>query len=181
MIEYLPLVLTGIGIIISILYYASVLRNANRTQQMHLETRQAQLYTQIVRELFSEEYMKKSIHLLKMEWDDYDDFERKYGSDTNEDSYAERYSVWYFMNNIGFLLHENLINVETANALVSQFALWDWAKFKDVIYTQREVYKIPDFLEWFEYLANELTKYRISVGLSTEIHEDFGSYQHENP
>ena len=179
MIEYLPLVLTGIGIIISILYYASVLRNANKTQQLQLETRQAQLYTQIIQELFTTEYMKKSIHMLKMEWEDYDDFERKYGSDNNEDSYAERYSFWYFMNNIGFLLQENLINVKTANAIVSQFALWNWEKFKDVIYTQRQVYNMPDFMEGFEYLADELTKYRASMGLSTEPPEGYGSYQPE--
>jgi hypothetical protein len=47
MIEYLPLVLTGIGIIVSILYYSNVLRNANKTQQMQLETRQVQLFMQM--------------------------------------------------------------------------------------------------------------------------------------
>jgi hypothetical protein len=179
-IENLPLVLTGLGLSASIFYYTLVLRNANKTQQMQLETRQAQLYTQIIKELFDEKYMKKSIHMLKMEWDDYDDFERKYGSDNNEDSYAERYSYWYFMNNIGFLLHENLINVRTANAIVSQFAMWSWDKFKDVIQMQREVYDMPDFMEWFEYLAEELTKYRTSKGLSTETPEGFGSYTPRN-
>jgi hypothetical protein len=46
--DYLPLVLTGIGIIASILYYASILRNANKTRELQLkaqehatETRQA--------------------------------------------------------------------------------------------------------------------------------------------
>jgi hypothetical protein len=46
-IEYLPIVLTGIGIIVSILYYTSVLRNANKTQQQQLDTRQAQLFMQM--------------------------------------------------------------------------------------------------------------------------------------
>ena len=35
-IEYLPIVLTGIGIIVSILYYAMVLRNQNTTRQAQL-------------------------------------------------------------------------------------------------------------------------------------------------
>ena len=47
MIEYLPLVLTGIGITVSILYYTSVLRNANKTQQMQLETRQAAMFMKL--------------------------------------------------------------------------------------------------------------------------------------
>ena len=147
---------------------------------MQLETRQAQLYTQIVQELFNENYMKKSIHLLKMEWSDYDDFERKYGSDNNEDAYAERYSFWYFMNNIEFLVHEDLISIKSANAIVSQFAVWNWVKFKDVILTQRKVYDMPDFMVWFEYLADELTKYRASKGFSSDPPENFGSYIPKN-
>ena len=52
MIESLPYLLTGVGIIVSILYYTSVLRNANRTRELQLkaqeqatETRQAALFT----------------------------------------------------------------------------------------------------------------------------------------
>ena len=41
MIESIPLVVTGIGLTASIVYYASILRNANKTQQQALETRQA--------------------------------------------------------------------------------------------------------------------------------------------
>lgn len=98
--EIIALVLTGLCLTVSLFYHANILNNANKTQQLQLETRQAQLYTQMIQEFFDEKYMKKNIHMLKMWWEDYDDFERKYGSDNNEDSYAERYSFWYFMNNI---------------------------------------------------------------------------------
>ena len=169
-----------IALVVGIIYYLTIMRNNQKNQQLQLETRQAQLYSQIIKELFDENYMKKSIHVLKMEWTDYDDFERKYGSDGNEDAYAERYSFWYFMNNIGFLVHENLISIKNANAVVSQFAIWNWVKFKDVIIKQREVYNMPDFMEYFEYLADELTKYRLEKGLSTEPPEGFGSYSSTN-
>ena len=36
MIEYLPLVLTGIGIIVAIIYYTLTLRNTNKTRQAQL-------------------------------------------------------------------------------------------------------------------------------------------------
>ncbi len=49
MIDYstLAIVLTGLGLTASILYYTMVLRNANKTQQLALETRQAQLFMQM--------------------------------------------------------------------------------------------------------------------------------------
>ena len=40
MIESIPYVLTGIGIIVSILYYTSVLRNANRTRELQLKAQE---------------------------------------------------------------------------------------------------------------------------------------------
>ncbi len=49
MIDYstLAIVLIGLGLTASILYYTMVLRNANKTQQLALETRQAQLFMQM--------------------------------------------------------------------------------------------------------------------------------------
>jgi len=39
--EFIALILTGLGLTASIVYYANVLSNANKTQQLQLETRQA--------------------------------------------------------------------------------------------------------------------------------------------
>ena len=76
MIEYLPLVLTGLGLTASIIYYTSVLRNANKTQQMQLETRQAQLFHGIYTSLDDDWW--NAYHLLRnTEWTDYSDFSNK--------------------------------------------------------------------------------------------------------
>ena len=61
MIEYLPLVLTGIGIIVSILYYTSVLRNANKT-------REAQLFMQSYKETSTPELQQLAYELLSWQW-----------------------------------------------------------------------------------------------------------------
>ena len=49
-IEVLALILTGLSITASILYYTSVLRNQQRTQEHALETRQAQFFYSIFQE-----------------------------------------------------------------------------------------------------------------------------------
>ena len=48
MIESLPLVLTGLGLTASIVYYENILNNANKTQQMQLETRQIQIFMRVI-------------------------------------------------------------------------------------------------------------------------------------
>ena len=71
MIEYLPLVLTGIGIIVSILYYTSVLRNSNKT-------RQYSTYIQTIG-FRDANYMKAYGDIQYFQkYEDYDDWKKKY-------------------------------------------------------------------------------------------------------
>jgi hypothetical protein len=42
--EFLAIIISVLGLAASITYYATILNNANKTQQQQLETRQAQLY-----------------------------------------------------------------------------------------------------------------------------------------
>lgn len=75
MIEYLPLVLTGIGLSVSIIYYASILKNANKTQRMQLETRQVQLFMTINETRGSPEFQKLFYRITFMDdWKDIDDY-----------------------------------------------------------------------------------------------------------
>ena len=75
-------VLPLIGITVSILYYAMVLRNANRT-------RSAQLFMSLHSAMTDPEGMSSFMETMYMEWEDYADFERKYGSDTNPKAYPQ--------------------------------------------------------------------------------------------
>ena len=87
MVDYLPLVLTGLGLTASIIYYAMVLRNANKTQQMQLETRQTQLFLEL-HGTDTEEQINQIITLIQTwNWDSMDDYYSKYG---DRDSYSKR-------------------------------------------------------------------------------------------
>ena len=89
MIEYLPIVLTGIGLSASILYYTIILRNANKTQQMQLETRQVQLFMTISDTKLSPEFQKLIYRVTFIdEWNDLDDYFREYGPKNNLDGYS---------------------------------------------------------------------------------------------
>jgi hypothetical protein len=168
-IEYLPIVLTGIGIIVSILYYASVLRNQNRT-------RQAQLFMQIYQEMISPENFSILDELISMEWEGYDDFMNKYGSENNRDAFSKRYSTWYRFNGIGLLVKDGLIDVDRVYELMNEVILWQWEKFGDIIIESREHFKVPDWMEGFEHVAGEMVKMKVKRGYSPEFPERFSRY-----
>jgi hypothetical protein len=76
--EVLALVLTGLSITASILYYTMTLRNSNKTQQLALENRRAQLYMQLFLRITSEDFMKRSIDLIRLNYSNQDEFFQKF-------------------------------------------------------------------------------------------------------
>jgi predicted DNA-binding ArsR family transcriptional regulator len=50
---------------------------------------------QVFQLLNSEEPQRRFIEVLSMKWSDYDDFERKYGSDEHPDIYGKRAAALY--------------------------------------------------------------------------------------
>jgi len=103
-IEYLPIVLTGLGLTASIIYYAIVLRNANKTQQLQLETRQAQLFMTLYETYRSQEFRMQWTSILKQEYTDFEDFWNKYGLSNNPEAWANWQSVASFFHGIGILV-----------------------------------------------------------------------------
>ena len=165
MVDYqtISIVLTGIGIIVSILYYTNILRNSEKTRRIQLVSR--------IREMRgSEEGNKIGIELLEMKWTDFNDFNAKYDSTVNPDNYAKRFNVWGQLQEIGYMLHEDVITIETIyNLLGGHNSLILWEKFKPIIYEQRRKYKDPSWFIYFEYLGEEIRKYRVKQGISSEL------------
>ena len=75
------------GVIVGFTYYVLTIRNQNRA-------RQAQLFTTLSNTYTNYDGWLRNRDLMNMEWVDYDDFEKKYGSDTNPIAYAQRLTMW---------------------------------------------------------------------------------------
>ncbi len=159
MIDYstLAIVLTGLGLTASILYYTMVLRNANKTQQLALETRQAQLFMQIYYTWSSRETINLRKELRTWTWIDYDDFIQKYSEGKNPEtnaSFAELAS-WY--EGIGVLVKRKLIDPAFVDDLMSGTTLWGWEKFGSIVRECRVRANLPYYYEFWEYLYDEVS------------------------
>ena len=161
------------GVIAGLSYYVMTVRNAQKNQRMAEESRQIQI---IQGYLQAEEDFRRMIELLNMEWTDYDDFERKYGSDNNPDNYAKRGSVWMLFNNLGYMLKNGLIDRETLFELMHVMPLVVWAKFEGVIKEIRRRYNQPLSWIYFDYLAEECTKYMQEKGLDPTVPDTYFRY-----
>ena len=158
MIDYLPIVLTGIGIMASILYYASVLRNANKTQQQALETRQAQFLMNILNTLRSREFRNQWHILENLEWTDFNDFLERYDKDV--EAISAWTSILMFFEGVGVMVEKRLIDIDMIYHLISGSVKMTWERFEPLIMGDREYLK-QYTLAWdkFEYLYHEIINY----------------------
>jgi hypothetical protein len=128
-VETISIVFTGLSVSLAAFYYINTLRNAQRTQQMQLETRQTQIFMQIFQQLNSEASMTTWAELHNLEFDDYEDFMRKYDSSINPENFGKRGHIFHGYNMIGFLLMEGLISIDLVNMLVGNMAVMQWQKW----------------------------------------------------
>jgi hypothetical protein len=149
MIEYLPLVLTGLSITASIIYYANVLRNQNKTQRL-------QILQNMWDWISTEEGYLNMSELMKMHWTDFEDFADKYGNQTNPENYAMRWAMWNKMHGLGYMVKEGVIDVETVYEHSGARIIWMWNRFEPIIMSIRELGGGSFALKWWEYLVNEL-------------------------
>jgi hypothetical protein len=164
--QSISIIFAGLSIGIAAIYYTLTLRNSQKAQQLQLETRQSQLFMQLFQHYIDKEQWIQRWKLTEMEWDDYDEFTRKYDSSVNIENFAMRYNNWYFWDGMGLLLKKNLVDREMIYYLLGGGfgVLFSWDKFQSIIKQMRVQLDLPEMFVWFEYLADEMKKVAIEKG-----------------
>ncbi len=139
----------ALGVCVAAAYYVANLRLGERN-------RKTQLSTSIMERLGTKEWQKDFLQLAYYEWEDLDDFMKKYDSTVNPESHAQRWTVWSTYDSLGYLLRERLVDREVLFNSMGVWSIMIWGKFKPVIdlYRRRELG--PRWMENFEYLAGEM-------------------------
>ena len=115
---------TIFGVIAGFSYYVLTVRNTSKARK-----------TQVVLNLSnvqnSEETNKKYVTLLSMQWEDFEDFRKKYDSTVNPDHYAIRWKHWTYFENLGYMLNQNIVDIDMVyNMLGGNALIQFWDKFK---------------------------------------------------
>jgi len=152
------------GVIAGFSYYVLTVRNQQRNQQLQLETRQAQLFTQYIFQILTTESIKEWYQIFEMEWKDYEEYTRKYGLATNPDAFIIRSRLCEFVNILGTYVRNDLIGIELVNEAIGGVVLRMWPKFRDVIEYERTHIYTSNYMKDLVYLYEETLKYREKIG-----------------
>ena len=144
------------GVIAGFSYYVLTVRNAQRNQQHQLETRQAQLFMPIYSTSYSEEHIKALEEVRQWEWEDYDDYMAKYGSEANPEAYMMYRKLFGYLEGLGVLVRRGLIDPSLVDDLMSGFIIRFWEKFEPYFVERRRRLNWPQVGEQIEYLYNQV-------------------------
>ena len=167
------------GVLVAAIYYVMTLRATQRNMKTTIEMQKLQFFTSIYQQIFNEDGYKRYGELMNMEWKDYDDFEKKYGSDYNLENYAKRNTTWNSFNTLGILLRDGIVDIDTLYKMSTEGLSLMWIKFESVIMEQRRRYNGENFYANWEYLANELRKNKLKREPSYRFPETFIRYVQE--
>ena len=172
-IQTIGILITATSVTLAAIYYMFTVRINQRNSRIALTN-------SIMQTMVTEEAQLRWIELMNMEWTDYDDFERKYGSDTNKESYAKRMTVWSSYNVIGNLLKRNVADAEAFYNAGAPLSVFIWEKFKPIIIEHRRRYSGAKAFEGLEYLADEMVKITRRDDPSYKVPKTLTKYIPEN-
>jgi len=152
MIEYLPLVLTGIGLTASIVYYTNVLRISN-------QTRRTQLFMEIKKTFNDPAFLEKYNRVMyTYHWEDYDDYLENYGPEKHPKKNAEIMSLNNFFHGLGVLVAMGRIDIDLLGMHLGYRTVEVWDKLKSIVLERREREGLQYLGIYFEFLKDEQLK-----------------------
>jgi len=152
------------GVIAGFSYYVLTVRNAQKA-------RRTDTFMRLYQSRHQPETHRRYWKLIRLEWDDFEDFMQKYGPEANPEIAALRTSLWSEYDGIGMLVQDNMVDLETVHRMLFQGIVGIWYKYEAIIKGLREMENGPgpNYYENFEYIATELIKLRKERGLSLPV------------
>jgi hypothetical protein len=136
-------------------------RKEQETRDSELETRRVGLIENMTRALSSSEGVRNQLEIMTYEWSDYEDFEMKYGSQTNPEASAKRFTTFNLFNSLGMMIRKGFVNADDLYDLLSVNSVFNWEKYKGVIVEGRRRYWGEDYMRDFEFLSSEMMRVKL--------------------
>jgi len=156
MVDYqtLSIVLTGIGLIIALTYYALQIRNQN-------ETRRTQLFMEVKKAMDDPDWWDRYLRVVyTYKWEDYDDYEEKYGQETHPEKNKDIRSMIAFFHGLGVLVTTGRIDIELLGMQMSALLMPFWDKMEPVFIEMSKRENRPYAFVYLEFLKDEVLKRR---------------------
>lgn len=166
--------IAALSFAITCTYYIMNLKNTQKSLKLAQESRQIQLlfdYGESIEETYRN--IKQHSEMANATWDGFDDYRDKFWYDQNPELFVYRSIKFQKYHVNGLMVRDGLIDIEKFVEYNGDGVIMMWRKYKDVILKMRKAYHFPLWWIGFEYLAEDVDKYRIKMGWGAKTPDDF--------
>jgi hypothetical protein len=150
------LLVTATSVTIAAAYYIITLRMSQRNIKTTLDTRQAQLFMNTFQVTYTNDWLDALRKLFTIELRDLKDYE---AIQRGDEQYKAFYIVAQYLEGVGVLVRENLVDIRLVAELNSGIILWWWGKFGPGILKLRGELNFPRYCVEIEFLAKKVSEY----------------------
>jgi hypothetical protein len=154
--------LQTVGILVGVYYYISTIRTNQRNQELTLRAQEQAVETretQIMMQLWNSwmDYREAYQLWVDIEYEDFDDFWERYGSDPKFWEKNATIIMWY--ENIGVLVKEGLLNIRLIALMYAGGTRKIWEKLEPLMDGLRVKFDYPRVYSETVYLCETLMQY----------------------
>ena len=153
-IQTISIAVASASVVAGVTYYALQLRNQSKIREMDAIVR--------INPSFSVsliEWQQAAFKVGNLQFKDYDDFVKKYGSFATETpTIMAIHAICNFYEGIGYLLERRLVSIDYVWNVYGDAIVLLWEKLKPVVEGVRKEFNVPRIWKPFEHLYNEMKK-----------------------
>jgi hypothetical protein len=158
----------AMGVCVAAIYYVMNLLNSNKMSKRAV-------VMSLINSHSSYETVKISNEVITdIHFKDYDDFEKKYGSD-NKELFRMFLFMWVYHDRLGYLLKEGYVTPDTLFDLGGTSVLFLWSKFELVDVAWKQKFG-ESYLPYVKYLALEMVKVKKRRESGYVVPDQFSKY-----
>mgnify|MGYP002395903582 CR=1 FL=1 len=149
----------AIGVTLAAICYILTLWNTQKNMKMTLETRQAQLFTQIYNRWNSRDVVRAyGLIRYKYQYERMNDFLDQHGQLVDPEAYADFQTLNNFFEGLGVLVKKGMVDIGWVEELFAGRIVWFWKRFESLFMEARKRLNDPTQYSNIEYLYNEMTR-----------------------
>lgn len=152
LIQIFSWIATATGVCFAAYYYIMTLRNASKAQKIRVNEEISKKFHE------DKDFLSRRLSILTWKWNDYDDFQSKYGRETNFEANVILWQVQFWYDSLGWVFKNKVADIREMDEIIIYNILLFWRKLEPIILESR---KRSTNLLWknyymknFEWLAN---------------------------
>jgi hypothetical protein len=137
-------------------YYVMNLRISQKNMKSNLDTRQAQLFVSVYQTFYSKNMAEADRIITLYPLNDVNDYENLRKNEETDIAFRQWTS---YLEGVGVLVRQNLLDIHVITLLMSGQILWFWRRFGSFFIQMRKEQNFPRLMIELEYLAQRVEEY----------------------